>query len=431
MMAWVISGGRVIDPAHDVDRITDVWIADGRIAALGEAPVGFPQHERIEADGRVVCPGLVDLCARLREPGATHKGTIASESRAAAAGGVTTLCCPPDTKPAIDSPATVELIRQRAAAAGWAHVRPIGALTQGLAGGYLAPMRALGAAGCVALSQADHTVHDTQVLRSALDYAATHDLPVLLSPADPWIADGCAAAGPLATRLGLAGVPVAAETTELARILALVADTGARVHVGRLSSAAAVELLARAHADGLPVSADVAAHQLHLTAAAVRGLDTRAHVRPPLREAADRDALRAAVASGIIGAICSDHQPHEPDAKCAPFASSAPGISALETLLPLALALADDRECALPTALARVTAGPAGILGLDAGTLAVGAPADICVFDPAAGWTLDGSAMASRGHNTPFDGAALRGRVERVLLAGVEVDPTAGHSSRR
>lgn len=423
MTAWRISGGRVIDPANDIDRIADVWITDGRIAALGEAPAGFPQHEQIEAAGRVVCPGLVDLCARLREPGASHKGTIASETRAAAAGGVTTLCCPPDTTPAIDSPATVELIHQRAAAAGWAHVRPIGALTLGLAGEYLTPMRALAAAGCVALGQAERTVHDTQVLRSALDYAATHGLPVLLPPVDPWISDGCAAAGPLATRLGLASVPVAAETTELARILALVADTGARVHVSRLSSAAAVELIARAHADGLPVSADVAAHQLHLTAEAVRGLDARAHVRPPLRDAADRDALRTAVASGLIGAICSDHQPHEPDAKLAPFATSAPGISALETLLPLALALAADGDCELPAALARVTAGPAGMLGLEAGTLSEGAPADICVFDPAAEWTLDSTTMVSRGHNTPFDRAALHGRVERVLLAGEPIDP--------
>lgn len=421
--ARVISGGRVIDPANGIDRVADVWIADGRIAAVGEAPADFPQHERIEADGRVVGPGLVDLCARLREPGASHKGTIASETRAAAAGGVTTLCCPPDTTPTIDSPATVELIRQRAATAGWAHVHPVGALTRDLAGEYLSPMRALAAAGCIALGQAERTVHDTQVLRSALDYAATHDLPVLLSPIDPWISDGCAAAGPLATRLGLASVPVAAETTELARILALVADTGARVHVGRLSSASAVEQIARARADGLPVSADVAAHQLHLTGEAVRGLDSRAHVRPPLRDDADREALRAAVASGTIGAVCSDHQPHEPDAKRAPFAVSAPGISGLETLLPLVLSLTAEGDSDLPTALARVTTGPAQMLGLDAGTLAVGAPADICVFDPAGDWTLDSRAMVSRGHNTPFDGASLHGRVERVLLAGEPLYP--------
>lgn len=427
MSAYVITGGRVIDPSAGIDEVADLWIADGRVVARGREPAEFPRAARIDARGRVVCPGLVDLCARLREPGASHKATIGSETRAAAAGGVTTLCCPPDTSPVIDSPATVELIRQRAAKAGYAHVRPVGALTRDLTGEYLAPMRALAAAGCIALGQADRTVRDTQVLRAALAYAATHDLPVLLSPRDPWIGQGCAAEGPLATRLGLASIPVAAETTELARILALVADTGARVHVGRLSSAAAVHQLERARADGLPVTADVAAHQLHLTATAVRGLDARAHVSPPLRDARDRDALRAAVASGVIDAVCSDHQPHEPDAKRAPFAASAPGISALEILLPLVLALTADDDCDLPAVLARVTDGPARALGLEAGTLSTGAPADVCIFDPDAEWTLDRDTMISRGRNTPFDGAPLRGRVERVLLAGEPIErPQAG-----
>lgn len=421
MSAWLICGGRVIDPASGLDERTDLWIADGRITAVGAPPAQFPAHERIDASGRIVCPGLVDLCARLREPGAPQKGTMASETCAAAAGGITTVCCPPDTRPAIDSPATVELIRRRAAHAGYAHVRPVGALTMDLAGEYLAPMRALAAAGCVALGQADRAVHDTHVLSAALDYAATHDFVVMLPPQDPWIGRGCAAEGPLATRLGLSAVPVAAETTELARILALVADTGARVHVGRLSSAAGVEQIARARADGLPVTADVAAHHLHLTDAALRGLDARAHVRPPLRSAPDRDALREAVITGAVTAVCSDHQPHERDAKRAPFAASAPGISALETLVPLALALADGGGCELATALARVTTGPAEILGLDAGTLAPGAPADVCLLDPAAEWTLDASALASRGHDTPFDGMPMRGRVERVLLAGEPV----------
>ena len=385
MTARVITGGRVIDPANGIDEIADVWIAFGHIAGLGPRPADFPEHQRIDASGHIVCPGLVDLCARLREPGAPHKGTIATETRAAAAGGVTTVCCPPDTDPAIDSPATVELIRRRATEAGFAHVRPIGALTRGLAGEYLAPMRSLAAAGCVALGQAGHTVRDTQVLRSALEYAATHELPVLLSPQDPWISGGCAAEG-------------------------------------RLSSAAAVELVARARSDGLPVTADVAAHQLHLTAAAVRGYDARAHVRPPLRVARDRDALREAVARGVVGVVCSDHQPHEPDAKRAPFAASAAGMSALESFLPLVLALAADGTCELSTALARVTSGPARTLNLDAGTLATGAPADVCIFDPETEWTLDSAAMASRGRNTPFDGARLRGRVERVLLGGEPVE---------
>lgn len=423
MSAVVIAGGRVIDPAAGVDRVTDLCIDGGRIVALGAAPRAFPGHERIDASGRIVCPGLVDLCARLREPGAPRKGTIASETRAAAAGGITTVCCPPDSEPVIDTPATVELIRQRAMDAGWARVRPLGALTVALAGAYLAPMRALAAAGCVAMSQAGRPVHDTHVLRSALAYATTLGLPVVLVPRDPWLSTGRAHEGAFATRLGLPGIPVAAETTELTRILALAADTGARVHVGRLSSAAGVDLLARARADGLAVSADVAAHQLHLTADAARGFDAMAHVQPPLRDPADREALRAAVAQGVVDAVCSDHQPHDADAKLAPFGASAPGISALETLLSLVVELVHEGVCDLATALARVTAGPARALGLEAGTLTVGAPADVCVFDPQASWTVDPRGWHSRGRNTPFAGLDLRGRAELVLLDGRRTGP--------
>lgn len=418
MSALVIAGGRVIDPGAGIDRTADVWVEGGRIAAIGAAPREFPEHERIDASGRVVCPGLVDLCARLREPGAPRKGTIASETRAAAAGGITMLCCPPDTDPVIDTPATVELIRQRAGAAGCARVRPLGALTAALGGEYLAPMRALAAAGCVAISQAGRPVHDTHVLRSALAYAATLGLPVVLAPRDPWLSTGHAHQGPVATRLGLAGIPVASETTELARILALAAETGARVHVNGLSSAAGVDLLARARADGLAVSADVAAHQLHLSADAVGSFDAMAHVQPPLRAPADRDALRAALADGVIDAVCSDHQPHDADAKLAPFGASAPGISALETLLSLMVELVHEGACDLATAIARVTAGPARALGLEAGTLAVGAPADVCVLDPQAAWTVDPRAWHSRGRNTPFAGRTLHGRAELVLVGG-------------
>lgn len=423
MSAVAIVGGRVIDPAAGVDRVTDVWIDAGRITAIGAAPEAFPEHERIDATGRVVCPGLVDLCARLREPGAPRKGTIASETGAAAVGGITTVCCPPDTEPVIDTPATVELIRQRAVAAGQARVRPLGALTAALGGEYLAPMRALAAAGCVAVSQADRPVRDTHVLRAALAYAATLDLPVVLVPRDPWLSTGCAHEGASATRLGLPGIPVAAETTELARILALAGDTGARVHVGRLSSAAGVDLLARARADGLAVTADVAAHQLHLAADAARGFDAMAHVQPPLRDPADREALRAAVAEGLVDAVCSDHQPHDADAKLAPFGASAPGISALETLLSLVVGLVHAGACDLATALARVTTGPARALGLEAGTLAAGAAADVCVLDPEAAWTVDPRRWHSRGRNTPFAGHTLHGRAEVVLLDGRRTFP--------
>lgn len=423
MSAIRIHGGRVIDPARRVDGTHDVWIRDGRIAAVGESPGEFPEHELIDAAGLVVCAGLVDLCARLREPGESHKGTIASESRAAVAGGVTTLCQPPDTKPVIDAPATVELIHQRTLAAGTARLLPIGALTLGLAGEYLAPLRSLSEAGCPALGQGMRPVRDTHVLRQALAYAATHDLPVMLPLLDPDLAHGCAHEGAVATRLGLPGIPVAAETVALARIVALAADTGARVHVGRISSAAACDLLARARDTGVAISADVAAHQLHLTQEAVLRFDSNVHVRPPLRSESDRAALRQAVAEGLIAAICSDHQPHEPDAKEAPFGASAPGISALETLLPLALDLVHAGDCDLATALLRMTAGPARVLDLPAGTLAPDRPADLFAFDPNAEWILDPSTMHSRGRNTPFTGTTLRGRVAWTIVDGRRVFP--------
>lgn len=425
MSAIRIRGGRVIDPACGVDGMHDVWIRDGRIAAVGGAPAAFPEHETIDATALIVCPGLTDLCARLREPGQTHKGTIASETRAAVAGGITTLCQPPDTKPVIDAPATVELIHQRALAAGIARVLPIGALTIGLDGEYLAPLRSLAAAGCAALGQAARPVRDTHVLRQALAYAATHDLPVMLPALDPDLANGCAHEGAIATRLGLPGIPVAAETTGLTRIVALAVDTGARIHVGRISSAAACDLLARARDTGIALTADVAAHQLHLTHDAVIRFDSHAHVRPPMREESDRAALRQAVAAGLVTAVCSDHQPHEADAKRVPFGASEPGISALETLLPLALDLAHAGDCDTATVLRSLTAGPARALGLDAGTLAPGAPADVCAFDPDAEWVLDPANMHSHGRNTPFAGTTLRGRVAWTMVDGRVVHEAA------
>lgn len=423
MSAIRVQGGRVIDPARGIDGVQDVWIRDGRIVAVGELPLEFPYHEQIDATGLIVCPGLVDLCARLREPGTSHKGTIASETRAAVAGGITTLCQPPDTKPVIDAPATVELIHQRALAADAARVVPIGALTLGLDGEYLAPARALAAAGCPALGQAERPIRDTHVLRQALAYAATHDLPVMLPLLDPDLAHGCAHEGAVASRLGLPGIPVSAETVALARIIALAADTGARVHVGRISSAAACDLLARARDTGVAISADVAAHQLHLAQEAVLRFDSNVHVLPPLRSESDRTALRQAVAEGLVTAVCSDHQPHEPDAKQVPFGASAPGISALETLLSLALDLAHTGDCDLTTVLMRLTAGPAQILGLPAGTLAPDQPADVFAFDPEAGWVLDPANMHSHGRNTPFAGTALRGRVAWTIVDGRRVFP--------
>lgn len=418
MSSLAITGGRVLDPADGVDARADVWISDGHIVAVGDAPAGFHADSRIDATGLVVCPGLVDLCARLREPGQTHKGTIVTETGAAVAGGITALCVPPDTVPPLDSPATVELVRGRAREAARARVHPVGALTRDLDGSYLAPLAALAGAGCIAVGQADRAVRDTHVLRSALEYAATLGLTVMLPPCDPTLAGGCAHAGGPSTRLGLGGIPAAAETAELERILALAGDTGCPVHVGRLSAADSVDLLRAARDHGVAATADVAAHQLHLTEAAISGFDSRVHLRPPLRGAGDRDALRAAVADGTIDAVCSDHQPHDADAKLAPFARTEPGLSGLETFLPLVLDLVRAGECELATALARITHGPAGAAGLRGGSLAPGSAADLCLFAVDESWTLDPATMHSRGRNTPFAGEVMTGRVHVTVIGG-------------
>jgi dihydroorotase len=417
-MRIVLRGGRLIDPAHGIDAVLDLFIAEGRIAGVGPTPAGFTSDQEIEARDRIVCPGLIDLCARLREPGQEHKATIASETRAAATAGITTLVCPPDTDPVIDEPSVVELIRRRTKAAGFARVLTLGALTHRLRGERLAEMAALKEVGCVGVGDGGRPIANTLVLRRALEYAATFDLTVFLTPLDPWLGHGVAHEGQVATRMGLPGIPAAAETGVLARDLELVRDIGVRVHFGRLSCARSVELVARARAEGLPVTADVAMHHLHLTEVDLTGFDSQCHVRPPLRGSRDRDALRAGLANGVLDALCSDHQPHEPDAKQAPFGDTEPGVSGLDTLLALGLRLARDGMLPLPTLIERLSGGPARILGLDGGHLGVGAPADVCVFDPDADWPVTADTLRSRGQNSPFIGWELQGRVTHTLLEG-------------
>ena len=417
-MRLILRGGRLIDPAHGVDAARDLYIADGRVAGVGIAPDGFRPDREIDAHNRIVCPGLIDLCARLREPGQEHKATIASETQAAAAGGVTTLVCPPDTDPVIDEPAVVEWIRRRAKAAGRARVLTLGALTHGLRGERLAEMAALREAGCIGVSDGGRPVANTRVLRRALEYAATFDLTVFLTPFDPELGRGLAHDGQVATRMGLAGIPAAAETGVLARDLELVRDIGARAHFGRLSCARSVELVARAQAEGVPVTADVAVAHLHLTETDLLGFDSQCHMRPPLRAARDRDTLRAGLARGALAALCSDHQPHEPDAKQAPFGDTEPGIAGLDTLLPLGLRLVGDDRLSLPVLIERLTWGPARVLGLDSGHLGVGASADVCVFDPTTAWIAPAQGPRARGRNSPFLQWDLPGQVTHTLLEG-------------
>lgn len=414
-----IRNGRLIDPANSIDRECDLHLRAGHVLAVGSPPPGFRAELEIEAGGRVVCPGLIDLSAHLREPGHEHKATIASETAAAASAGITSLCCPPDTLPVNDTPAVTELIRHKAKLSGKARVLPVGAMTRELAGEQLSEMAALKRAGCVAVSNGLRPIANTLVLRRALEYAATFGLIALLSPEDPQLRDqGCAHEGRVAARLGLPGIPVAAETVAVARDLALAEQTGARIHFRGLSAAQSVRMIQRMDCQRELVSADVSIHQLHLCEVDLAEFDSQCHVIPPLRTPSDRDALRQAVADGVIGAICSDHQPHEPDAKAAPFPSTAPGISGLDTLLPLTLKLVHEGVLDLPDAIARLTAGPARILGLPLGRLESGSVADICIFDPDTHWIPSLQTLASRGHNSPFLGWELTGRVTHTLLQG-------------
>lgn len=366
----LINHGRVIDTANGVDGIVPVFIAEGRIVGVGTKPDGFDPDMEISAAGRVVCPGLVDLSARLREPGLEQKATIASETLAAAAGGITTLCCPPDTSPVVDTPAVVQLLQERAASAGKSRVLPIGALTRGLGGKELSEMCALKEAGCRAVSNAGAPLANPLVYRRALEYAASYDLLVMVRPEDAWLRNGgCAHEGGVGTRLGLPGIPTSAETVAVAQSLALIEQVGGRVHFSQISSARAVEMIAKARSDGLPVTADVAIHYTDLTEAALDGFNANAHVSPPLRSERDREGLCLGLVDGSLQAICSDHQPHDLDAKQDAFPSTEPGMAALETLLPLALRLVSRGVLDLPSAIARLTVGPARILGLSSGTL--------------------------------------------------------------
>jgi dihydroorotase len=414
-----IRGAQVLDPASARAEVASIFVDGGTIAAVGRAPDGFRADEVIDAKGLVACPGLVDLSARLREPGFEYKATLESELRAAAAGGVTSLACPPDTDPPLDEPGLVEMLKRRAASLERGRVYPLGALTVGLKGERLAEMAELAAAGCIGFSQGNAPLPGLDTLYSAMEYAATFGFTVWLRAEDAALAGGGVAhEGEVATRLGLPPIPVVAETVALRTIVELMAHTGARVHIARLSSAAGVAVIAEAKARGVPITCDVGIHHLHLCDRDIGDFDASCRLTPPLRDPSDRDRLRRALAEGVIDAACSDHTPVDDDAKQVPFGEAEPGATGLELLLPLTLKWGKETGLAPVEALAAVTTRAARVLGIPAGTLAPGAPADICLYDPSRPWIVQPSALASQGKNTPFTGLELIGRVVRTLAGG-------------
>lgn len=414
-----IKNGRVIDPASNVDKNTDLYIQADKIVSIDKAPDSFQAELTIDANNCIVCPGLVDIRARLREPGLENKGTIESETLAAAHSGITTLCTPPDTNPIIDTPAVVDLIQHRVANVGKCKVFTLGALTIGLQGKQLSEIAQLKQSGCVGVTNAHSYVSNARIMRHAMEYVSSLDMTLFIHPEDKNLSEnGCAHEGEISTRLGLAGIPECAETIAVSRDLVLIEKTGVRAHFCQLSTQRAVSMIARAQHNGLAVTADVTAHQLHLTDMDIGYFNSYCHVSPPLRSQRDLEGLRDGVCCGTVSAICSDHQPHDRDAKLAPFAQTEPGISSMETLLPLCLRLINEKTLSLPDIIAQLTCGPANILGINAGTLAINSPADICIFDPEAYWSVTEDGFISSGKNSPFIGWELKGWVTHTILDG-------------
>jgi dihydroorotase len=414
-----IKNGHLIDPKNGIDAVMDVFIAAGKVVAIGSAPNNFQANRVIDAEGLVVCPGLVDLSARLREPGYEYKATLESEMDAAVAGGITSLACPPDTDPPLDEPGLVEMLKHRARSLNQARVYPIGALTQGLKGKHLTEMAELRDAGCVAFGQSDAPLTDTLVMMQSMQYAATFGFGVWLRPQDMSLSNnGVAHDGEVATRLGLPPIPVCAETIALSNIILLARETGAKVHLCRLSSAEGVSMVRAAKKQGLSITCDVAINHMHLSEMDIGFFDSNCHLVPPLRGLSDRDALRAGLMDGTIDAVCSDHTPVDEDAKLLPFGEAEVGATGLELLLPLTLKWALEMKLPLSTALAKITVVPAKILGVDAGHLSPATAADLCIFDPNQYWKVEPAALKSQGKNTPFLGMELQGRVKYTLVDG-------------
>jgi dihydroorotase len=423
MSTLLITAGRLIDPANNIDQVGDLYIKDHRIISRFNRPSDFSAEHTIDAKDHIVCPGFIDLSAHLREPGQTQKATILSETTAALNSGITTLCCPPDSLPINDTPAVTEFILDKVEHANAATVLPIGALTQGLEGVKLSAMVALQKAGCIAFSNDQNPIKNTLVLRRSLEYAASHDLCVIIRPEDPWLQNqGCIHEGFQASRFGLQGIPKASEIIAIQQSLTLCELTGCRIHFTQLSCHESVALIKAAKQKKLPVTADVAIHHLFFTEDALNTFDSTLHVRPPFRTEYDRQGLIEGLKTGVIDAICSAHQPHDADAKLGAFPSTEPGISALETLLPLVLKLVTEHDLSLSQGIAFITQNAAAILNIQEGNLAIGSIADICIFSPEQRWTVNEQNWLSQGRNTPFWGQTLQGKTTQVIKSGAVIN---------
>ena len=426
-MKIVIKGGRLLDPASGTDQTGNLYIAAGRIVGMGQEPDGFESARTIDATGKLVIPGLIDLAVRLREPGFEHRATLESEMQAALAGGVTSLVLPPDTEPALDEPGLVEMLKHRARQLHQANLYPLGAMTNRLEGKIITEMAELTEAGCIAFSQASLPLIDTGVLLRSMQYAKTYGYTLWLTPLEASLSKGVAASGPFASRLGLVGVPEQAETIALHTLFELQKVTGARLHICRLSSAAGIALVRQAKAQGLPVTCDVSLNHLHLTDLDIGFFDSNYRLDPPLRGQRDRDAIRAGLADGTIDAVCSDHTPVDDDGKLMPFAEAEPGATGVELLFSLVVKWAQEEKLSLVQALGLITTGPAAILKAGApslpgcGRLSVGAPADIAIADADAAWTVGRDTLLSQSAHTPFVGYELPGKIVMTLVSGRSV----------
>lgn len=414
-----ITNGHIIDPANDINQIGPLYIAAGKILSVIESPADFTADITIDATNNIVCPGFIDLSVRLRDLGQSYKGTLQSETAAAASAGVTRLCLPPDTQPVIDTTAVTELIYDKAKKANYNRVYPIAALTDRLVGTELSSMATLKQAGCIAVSNANAPLASLLVLRRAMEYASGHDLLVIHHPEETSLNNnGCVHEGFFSTRYGLPGIPEASESIAVAQCLELAKLTGCRLHFSQISCKSAVIKIQQAQKYGLAITADVAIHQLHLTENDIVPFNSHYHVLPPFRTDKDLQQLKEGLANGTINVICSDHQPHDLDAKLGAFPETEPGIASLETILPLMLRLVEDNTLTLPQGIACLSQNPSKILRMQSGALTPSFNADICIFNPHIHWVVNQKNWKSAGQNTPFWGTTFKGRVTHTLQSG-------------